>query len=165
METNRLFFIVLLVACASLGGYVGYQYMGLMNDLSKTSIPTTNDIEKDPLAITIAYDKEHLSVNVTPTPEPKYVLCSDYVKITDRYKTPNGFYIVAGNETIALSEEEYNKTEKGLSVKIERPGVYYDPTVPGFKYWRMQTTVSSMRQIKPVSEAESGYRDACEVVA
>ena len=34
----------------------------------------------------------------------KYVTCSDYLKITDKYKTPdNSFYVVANNLTILLS--------------------------------------------------------------
>jgi len=80
------------------------------------------------------------------------------VKITDKYKTPNGYYVVAKNETIALIEYGYNKIEKGDYATITHT-VYYD-----MKFNPLYTIDKNVKNLTPVSEAESGYRDACEVV-
>ena len=122
---------------------------GLAVGLSQSTSETSNTYDIQPDSVTI---------NTTPTPEPKYVLCSDYVKITDRYKTPAGFYVVAKNETLALSEEAYNKVNVGYSAKI-RNGVYL-----GGGYYQWYAIVEDAGDVKPVSETESGYRDACEVI-
>ena len=148
---------VALMIGAIAGAGIGY-ITGLQNaqafELMKDAAPT----KIDPLALSIAYDTEHLMVNTTPTPEPKYVTCSDYVKITDRYKTPDGFYVVAKNETIVLPEVEYNKAEKGYYAKVNKAGVYG-------RYYQGYTGIEGATpKLTPVSEAESGYRDACEVM-
>lgn len=72
----------------------------------------------------------------------QYVQCSDFHKITDKYKTPNRFYVIF--EGIPIPNQiSYNE----------------------FKEWKIGQYVNLLYR-KPinlieVSESVSGYRDAC----
>lgn len=101
----------------------------------------------------------------TPTPTPqKYVTCSDYQLITDKYKTPSAFYIVSGNLTIKMYENEYERLSVGEYINLwELRTSSYIGSVGS---WYEQTNKKGIESVKlhPVTEAESGYRDACEIV-
>lgn len=100
-------------------------------------------------------------LTVAPTPAI-YVMCDDYVKITDRYKTPEGFYIVVGNETVEIDEKKYENTTKGGYAKIDLDGsitrYYYEPYTPFY------IVVDTIEDLVAVTESESGYRFACRAV-
>jgi hypothetical protein len=97
----------------------------------------------------------------TPTPSPTpspYVMCSDYLQVTDRYKTVNGFYIVTGNETHTTSERNYLNTTIGsyVTTRID--------CGQGYFCWKNYDVIGDGIKIVPVSEEESGYRYACKVL-
>lgn len=109
-----------------------------------------------------------------PKPTPQYVTCSNYHKIVDKWKTPSGEYIKTdNNETSELVPlytfvdyygmsrawgDNYTAINIGEYIFINptngRDGVLYLST----------TRDGKSIKLKPISEAESGYRDACEVI-
>jgi hypothetical protein len=100
----------------------------------------------------------------TPTPLPEYVLCSDYYHITDRYKTPAGFYIVADNITISLTEGQYLNTTMGGYAKIEIDSYTTYSVRFSYSYEPTYHIVDSIKGLVPVTEKESGYRLACRAI-
>ena len=102
----------------------------------------------------------------TPTPSPTpspYVMCSDYLQVTDRYKTVNGLYITAENETYRISNTVYENVSVGGFIKTNQACpidaehyCYYS------SYFNMN--VEAGPNMVPVSEEESGYRYACKVL-
>jgi hypothetical protein len=118
----------------------------------------------------------HTITNITPTPTgiptetpTQYVLCSDYHKITDRYKTPAGYYIIVDDSPlqIPLSEDQYNSMEIGESVPAEILGyINIRSGVGGGSRGGDVLIVEGTRSylLRPVTEQESGYREACEIV-
>lgn len=127
-----------------------------------TSTPTYDYFDSNGIYI----NKSQPTASPTPTPTPqRYVTCSEYQLITDKYKTPSGFYIVAGNETELVSEATYNNFIKGEYAKTyswwkhrNEYSVYYNPYAPAIE---IDEPSLNLRQ---VTESESGYRDACEIV-
>ena len=115
---------------------------------------------------------------VTPTPEPtpSYVTCSNYKRIVDKWKTPSGSYVkFEDNNTVVLTPPKTYTLFDGESIT---DGDYYDEI-------RINEYASTCRReykgdyiticmaslvggksfkLNHVSEAESGYRDACLVV-
>jgi flagellin-like protein len=81
-----------------------------------------------------------------------YVSCSAYYQVSDKYQTPNGYYVEfsgkSGNNFIVdifkLPEEDYNKFNIGS---------YAEPTTFGYKPVNLTF----------VNESVSGMRDACKV--
>ena len=103
------------------------------------------------------------AITTTPAPEPTpdYVMCKDYTKITDRYKTPNGFYIVVGNETIVSDKAQYENISVGGYVKLKynKYGGWYS-----YDYNPGRIISDYLKELIPVTESESGYRMACKGV-
>ena len=104
----------------------------------------------------------------TTTPAPTYVTCSEYHKVVDTWKTPSGFYVTVDNTTYYESSEQYSATKVGSYVIV-----HSESNVPAYNYCpedppsisRWGNGVCDVINAKPVSEAESGYRDACEVIS
>ena len=96
----------------------------------------------------------------TPTPSP-YVMCSDYSKVTDRYKTVNGFYNTTENETYSISEMVYENVSIGGYVKTN-----FACTTDELCYYSryLNMDVEAGPNMTPISEEESGYRYACKVL-
>lgn len=116
-----------------------------------------------------------------PVPTPEYVMCSDYVKIVDKYRTVNANIIVTSdNETNYVSTYQYPNLTIGKFIRIsERDrsetiigGGYImrmfdlrragDGNPNGFA--RYDHDIKTFDSVIPVTEAESGYREACKVV-
>ena len=135
--------IMLIISCILIAG---------CTDVSTTEVaPTT---QPTPTSIETPVPELTPTMDVTPT-QPSYVTCSDYSLITDRYKTPSGYYIISGNETYSVTSDLYNRSVVGYSAKAGYPG-------DGYLYF--ETYILDIKHIKPVSEKESGYRDACRIV-
>lgn len=93
----------------------------------------------------------------TPTPAPEYIMCGGYSKVTDRYKTPDGFYIVADNITVSVDVNKYNNISIGNYAKLRAPGGY------GYYITFDYSVEDYVKSIVPVTEKESGYRMACKI--
>jgi len=102
-----------------------------------------------------------LSYNPKYIDSHRYVECMDYYRIIDKWKTPNGFYVSIQNEgwelghtqTVTISEAEYQKFIVGAQFN----GV---PSYAKFDSFGNLVPVN----LTPISESESGYRDACKVL-
>ena len=115
--------------------------------------------------------KETKSVEIpksTPTPQV-YLKCSDYHQIKDRYKTPDEkYFIVIQNDTLAISESQYENVSIGGYVKLTYFATYsyywsnvvYSPTTDG-TYSNSYVVDDFAEKLVRKSEAETGYRDAC----
>ena len=96
----------------------------------------------------------------TPTivPQNKYVECTDYYKVTEKWKTPTKFVIVT-NETgiVNIEEKDYDNTTAGEYVHKDSGRAFY--------YHGDVIDRDGSVKLKPVTESESGYRNACEVIS
>ena len=124
---------------------------------------------------------QSVEIVVTPTPVPtptpvEYVECSDYHKIVDKWKTPDGNFVkLDDNTTIGLipynpsfmvsgagwsSTYVYGDDYNNISI-----GEYAKACVePNDAYSFCTSKLQIVAKLKPVSEEESGYRDACEII-
>jgi len=117
-----------------------------------------------PLIESTASVVEHEYPTPKMAPTTEYVLCSDYSKITDRYKTPHGFYIVIGNDTIPVTDAEYDKTKINGYVKYYPPGTIHQ-LPDGWWVERYGYEIADIAdKLIPVTESESGYRMACKAI-
>lgn len=119
----------------------------------------------------------------TPVPTPEYVMCSDYVRIVDKYRTVNNNIIVTSdNETNYVSTYQYANLTVGKFISTKEryndafiigggPGRVmrmYDSRWAGdgttLGFIRYDHDIKQFDSVIPVAEAESGYREACKVV-
>jgi hypothetical protein len=152
--------VLILGALAAVAVY-GFAQSGIQNITQEQNI-------KQPVMETAQVSQ----APVTQTPVitgPVYVLCSDYHKITDRYKTPAGYYlkIYGVNEALSLTQDQYNNTKIGEYVKYLPSGIRSYPIGENFGYWYDSETLmegNTSLVLIPVTEKESGYREACKVI-
>lgn len=119
------------------------------------------------LTTILSDNEEELPVVMVPN-QTDYVMCSDYVKIEDRYKTPEGFYIVVnGTGTITIDNKQYANTAVGEFIRVDNGGYYWGMTASGrVSIMELNTMIgNSSIKLIPVTEAESGYRSACKIVS
>jgi hypothetical protein len=153
--------VLILGALAAVAAY-GFAQSGIHNITQEQNV-------KQPVLETTQASQ----APVTQTPAitgPAYVLCSDYHKITDRYKTPAGYYLkIDGvNETLSLSQDQYNNTKIGEYVKYLPSGtMQYYPLGGNYGFWSYGANSmegNTSLALTPVTEKESGYREACKVI-
>jgi len=80
----------------------------------------------------------------TPKKQAEYVQCSDFYKIVDKYKTPDGFYVIFAGTSYPY-QIYYNEFEEW---KI---GQYID----------FNLFIRKPINLVEINESISGYRDAC----
>lgn len=82
----------------------------------------------------------------------KYVSCSDFYKITDKYQSPSGFYL-----SVESGGNVYSIPVDATQYKLFRVGGYVREA--GFIVrWRLSPV-----NLTVVNESVSGMRDSCEV--
>lgn len=151
------------------------------------SMPSTTPIEQQSTIV----DNSSANVTtetatpivVTPTPEPtpSYVTCSNYKRIVDKWKTPYGSYVKFEDNTTVRLTEQYNLSWGGYYSNESFTYTYgddYTSTNIGeyatpceshvyaneYTYCTASLVYGKSFKLKRVTEAESGYRDACLVV-
>jgi len=163
---------VALMIGAIAGAGIGY-ITGLQNaqvaDLMKDAAPkdaTSNTYDMQPIV------KPLPTPEPTPTPEPihTYVTCGEYSKVVDKWKTPSGSFVkLDNNRTVLLAPQFTTINYKGNPITYGDDygnitiGDYAKPTPSTYDYFAGLIGGRTFK-LNPVSEAESGYRDACEVV-
>ena len=163
---------VALMIGAIAGAGIGY-ITGLQNaqvsELMKDAAPkdaATNTYDMQPMV------KPAPTPEPTPTPEPSktYVTCGEYFKVVDKWKTPSGSFVKLDDNRTVLLVPQFTTTDyKGIPITYGDDygniivGDYAKPTPSTYDYFAGLIRGRTFK-LNPVSEAESGYCDACEVV-
>ena len=157
--------LLLLISICSMGAWIS---------LHPTSTSAISNTTNNSLAV-YTLGAPAISEQVTPTlPQtPMYVECSDYHKIMDKWRTPDNSYVKLDDGSIVtlfipsggfwMSKEanpEYGYSDNYFNLTV---GQYIKICQETDEYICMARLGSSVR-LKHVTEAESGYRDACEVI-
>jgi hypothetical protein len=110
----------------------------------------------------------------TPAPTPQYVTCSNYHKVVDKWKTPDGSYVkLDDNTTVELMPPDFVPSSPPIQLGDDYTNITVgeytnicESSTDRYDYTTLCTSkLSRTVKLKPVSESESGYRDACEVVS
>lgn len=150
--------IVVIAAFAIVAVVLSYIVMFVVFPLPQPELRSTIPPTQEPATLVIE----------TPSPEPTpspYVMCGDYHKVTDRYKTVDGgYYVVIENTTYQIQEAQFDNVTKGDFVKLlyQYDGFFY-PRFSETDPYRGYVISDPSRSLTEVSEEESGYRYACRV--